>query len=250
MASILTIDTSGACCSVALYIDGNTLIRRTNKAREHVRLVLPMIDALLAEAAIKLPGLDAIAFTQGPGSFTGLRIGLGVVQGLAFGAELPVIPVSTLQVMAQRAIRLKGLETDSFIVPAIDARMGELYWGLYRQVKGLAQPVMSDTLGPQERILLPQLNSRVNASEDDDSTDELSLFGVGDGWQFNPELICGDAVVSHACIYQDIGPDAEDIVDLAHFAFQQGRVASINNIKPIYLRNTISWKKRKRLRNQ
>lgn len=244
MASILSIDTSGTCCSVALGIDNKRLVRRTDTPREHVRLVLPMVDELLAEAGIKLSALDAIAFTLGPGSFTGLRIGFGVVQGLAFGAALPVIALSSLQVMAQRAIQQESIASNSIIIPAIDARMGELYWGTYKQVKGFASPLAPDGLCPQLGMTLPLFDAPA-----DDPTDETSLIAVGDGWQYQPELRRGDEVVKPSAIYQDVGPDAEDILTLAFAALEQGQESAIEHIEPVYLRNTISWKKRQRLRS-
>ena len=240
MASILSIDTSGTCCSVALGIDHQRLVRRSDTPREHVRLVLPMVDELLAEAGIKLAALDAIAFTHGPGSFTGLRIGFGVVQGLAFGVDLPVIALSSLQVMAQRVMQQQNLTSDSLIIPAIDARMGELYWGLYRQCEGFARPLVEDALCPQQGILLPAFDTPLS---------DGSLIGVGDGWQYQPEFRRGADVFKPSAIYQDIGPDAEDILTLAFDALQQGQESAIENVGPVYLRNTITWKKRQRLRS-
>ncbi|OUS02700.1 tRNA (adenosine(37)-N6)-threonylcarbamoyltransferase complex dimerization subunit type 1 TsaB [Gammaproteobacteria bacterium 54_18_T64] len=239
MATILSIDTSGACCSVALSLDDKQLVRRTATPREHVRLVLPMVDELLAEAGIQLSCLEAIAFTHGPGSFTGLRIGFGVVQGLAFGANLPVIALSSLQVMAQRAIRLESLASDSIIIPAIDARMGELYWGLYSQSNGLARALAPDALCPQQTVPLPDFEGQ---------SSDMQLVGVGDGWQYQPELRRGNDVFSPGVVYQNMGPDAEDILTLAKVALQQGRISAIENVEPLYLRNTISWKKRQRLK--
>ncbi|MEZ0123449.1 MAG: tRNA (adenosine(37)-N6)-threonylcarbamoyltransferase complex dimerization subunit type 1 TsaB [Candidatus Reddybacter sp.] len=244
MASLLSIDTSSTCCSVALSIDDKQLIKRTDTPREHVRLVLPMIDELLSDASIKLSALDAIAFTHGPGSFTGLRIGFGVVQGLAFGADLPVIALSTLRVMAQRAIRLTSPATKCAIIPAIDARMGELYWGFYRQVDGLAQPIEPDALCPQQGIYLQSFDE----GADPGLANITSFIGVGDGWQYKPELSRANDVLELSAIYENIGPDAEDILPLAIAAFQAGRVAGIEDVEPVYLRNTISWKKRQRLR--
>lgn len=240
MASILSIDTSGTCCSVALGIDNKRLVRRTDTPREHVRLVLPMVDEILAEAAIKLSALDAIAFTRGPGSFTGLRIGFGVVQGLAFGADLPVIALSSLQVMAQKAIQQESIASNSILVPAIDARMDELYWGAYKQVKGFASPLAPDGLCPQQEIPLPSF---------DGPSSDTPLIAIGDGWQYQPQLRRGDEVFKPCAIFQDIGPDAEDILTLAFAALQQGQENAIENIEPVYLRNTISWKKRQRLRS-
>ena len=239
MAAILSIDTSGSSCSVALGIDEKQLIRRTNTPREHVRLVLPMVDELLGEAGIQLSGLDAIAFTHGPGSFTGLRIGFGVVQGLAFGADLPVIALSSLQVMVQRAMNRQSLSNQCLMIPAIDARMGELYWGAYKLSNGLASPLTSDALCPQQELALPLL----------DGTSDTAFIGIGDGWQYRPELRRGDEIITPSAIYEDIGPDAEDILPLAFAALQEGRVSGIENIEPVYLRNTISWKKRQRLRS-
>jgi len=240
MASILSIDTSGTCCSVALGINSQQLIQRTDTPREHVRLVLPMVDALLAEAGIKLSTLDAIAFTHGPGSFTGLRIGFGVVQGLAFGVDLPVIALSSLQVMAQRAMRIHSLACDSIIIPAIDARMGELYWGLYKQSNGFASPMLPDALCPQQEMSLPVL---------DRLKDDVTLIGIGDGWQYQPEVCHEERVFKLSAVHQGIGPDAEDILPLAEETFKQGKVRSIDEVEPVYLRNTISWKKRQRLRS-
>ena len=242
MASLLSIDTSSTCCSVALNIDDKQLIKRTDAPREHVRLVLPMIDELLSEASIKLTALDAIAFTHGPGSFTGLRIGFGVVQGLAFGADLPVIALSTLRVMAQRAIRITSPATQCAIIPAIDARMGELYRGFYRQVDGLAQPIEPDALCLQQAITLRSFDGQAGLTHD------TPFIGVGDGWQYKPELSSANDVLDLSAIYENIGPDAEDILPLASADFQAGRVAAIEDVEPVYLRNTISWKKRQRLR--
>lgn len=240
MASTLAIDTSARCCSVALTIDGKHLVKRTEAPREHVRLVLPMVDALLAEAGIKLSSVDVLAFTHGPGSFTGLRIGFGVVQGLAFGADLPVVALSSLRVMAQRSIRLHKLANDSIIIPLIDARMGELYWAAYSQRNGFAEPLTPDALCPQQGMSLPLLDGREQ---------NAPLIGVGNGWQYEPELRGQDDVLRlHTC-YQTIEPDAEDILSLAERAFQQGQISAIENVEPLYLRNTISWKKRQRLRS-
>ena len=244
MPSILSIDTSGTCCSVALSIDDKRLIRRTDTPREHIRLVLPMIDELLAEASLKLVALDAIAFTHGPGSFTGLRIGFGVVQGLSFGAGMPVIALSTLQVMAQRAIRITNLMNTCAIIPAIDARMGELYRGVYRQIDGLAQSIEPDALCSQHNISIQPFNGLISATP----ANPPSLIGVGDGWQYQPELYQGNEVVKLGAVYQNIGPDAEDILPLAIAAFEEKRMVSIEDVEPVYLRNTISWKKRQRLK--
>jgi len=98
---LLAVETSTEACSAALYIDGIVNERFELTPKEHTRLILPMIDSLMSDAGLKPQQLDALAFGCGPGSFTGVRIATGVIQGIAFGADLPVVPVSTLAAIAQ-----------------------------------------------------------------------------------------------------------------------------------------------------
>lgn len=120
---LLAIESSFETCSVALWQDGSCLERIHREPRGHAQQLLPFVEAVLAEGALSLGRLDGIAFSRGPGSFTSLRIGIGVVQGLAFGADLPVWPVSTLRLVAQGAVD-DGVER-AWV--AMDARMGEVY---------------------------------------------------------------------------------------------------------------------------
>jgi len=123
---ILALETATEACSAALNIDGEIRERFEIAPRGHSELILPMLESLLAEADIPLGQVDALAFGRGPGAFTGVRIGVGVAQGVAFGAELPVLPVSTLAALAQA--------TDAGqVLAALDARMDEVYWGRYRR---------------------------------------------------------------------------------------------------------------------
>ena len=127
---ILAIDTATEACSVALWNDGTTFAHFELCPREHTQRILPLVRAALADAEVKLTDLDALAFGRGPGSFTGVRIGIGIAQGLALGAELPMIGVSTLATMAQGAWRKTGATR---VLAAIDARMGEVYWAEYQR---------------------------------------------------------------------------------------------------------------------
>ncbi len=130
-SKILAVDTATENCSVALKV-GNEIIARCEMApREHTTKILPMVDSVLAEAGLTLNQLDALAFGRGPGSFTGVRIGIGIAQGLAFGAELPMIGVSTLAAMAQQAFRKQQA---THVLAAIDARMNEIYVGGYKRL--------------------------------------------------------------------------------------------------------------------
>lgn len=127
---ILAIDTATEACSVALWNNGEKHALFEICPREHTQRILPMVQQVLAESGVTLNQLDALAFGRGPGSFTGVRIGIGIAQGLAMGAELPMIGVSTLATMAQGAFRLTGATQ---VLAAIDARMGEVYWGQYQR---------------------------------------------------------------------------------------------------------------------
>lgn len=134
---LLAIDTASAQCSVALLLDGELHFRAVATARDHARLLLPMVDELLAGAGMKLAGLDGIAFGRGPGSFTGVRIAAAVTQGLAAGAGLPVLPVSSLRALAAQArvgvLAAEGALPPGKLLACMDARMGEVYWGLFDQ---------------------------------------------------------------------------------------------------------------------
>lgn len=140
---LLALDTASAQCSAALLQDDQAIARATPTARDHAALILPMIDALLAEAGLTLRQLDGIAFGRGPGSFTGLRIAASVTQGLAAGADLPVLPVSDLRALAAQARRLlpRTGQPGRHILGCMDARMGEVYWGVFEDADGLP-PVM------------------------------------------------------------------------------------------------------------
>jgi tRNA threonylcarbamoyladenosine biosynthesis protein TsaB len=132
----LALDTSSAQCSVAAWIDGQAVyVREVATARDHARLLLPMVDELLASTGLALHALDGIAFGRGPGSFTGVRIAAAVTQGLAAGAGLPVLPVSSLRALAEqarrRALAVTGAAARGPLLACMDARMREVYWGLF-----------------------------------------------------------------------------------------------------------------------
>jgi len=146
--NLLAIETATETCSVALSMNGDVQQLFKHAPRQHAELILPWVKQLLAEAEIGFAAVDAIAFSRGPGSFTSLRIGIGVVQGLAWASECPVIPVSSLAATAQAATE-QGI-TSALV--ALDARMNEVFTGLFRlNDNGIMTAV------DQERVCGPEL---------------------------------------------------------------------------------------------
>ena len=160
---ILALDTATEACSAALLSGGSVYERHEIAPRRHAELILPMVDGVLAEAGLGLNDVDAIAFGRGPGAFTGIRIAAGVTQGLALGAGLPVIPVSSLATLAQGVINQSAT-----LLPAIDARMGEIYWAAYDAAQdGLVRLVTEEQVAPPDAVQIPA---------------GKQIFGVGSGW--------------------------------------------------------------------
>ena len=151
---LLALDTATENCSAALLIDATLRTREVERERGHAERILPMIDELLAEAGIALQDLDAIAFGRGPGSFTGVRLGTTVTQGLAYGAGLGVVPVSDLQAIAQRVFDEDA--ATSRILVCNDARMREVYWACYeRRPDGLARLEGEEQVTKPSEVKLP-----------------------------------------------------------------------------------------------
>ncbi|ENM5725195.1 tRNA (adenosine(37)-N6)-threonylcarbamoyltransferase complex dimerization subunit type 1 TsaB [Vibrio mimicus] len=223
---ILALDTATERCSVALLV-GNTVYSRSEIApRDHTKKVLPMVDEVLKEAGVTLQELDALAFGRGPGSFTGVRIGIGIAQGLAFGANLPMIGISTLAAMAQAAYRLQGM---THVASAIDARMEEVYWGRYvRQEDGSWQAAEA------ECVIAPALLTQTL------TRDEQVWGKAGTGWDAYPALADLPLQVQTSEV---LYPDSQDIAYLAQFELAQGNTMSVEQASPVYLRDTVAWKK-------
>jgi tRNA threonylcarbamoyladenosine biosynthesis protein TsaB len=237
MSRILALDTSSDACSAALLIDGTVTERFSVIPREHTQRLLPMVHELLADHQQPLSQLDAIAFGRGPGSFTGLRICLGVVQGLAFGADLPVIPVSTLQALALGGITDYQYSEQSRVLVALDARMSEVYWAEYRVEDQLPQ-LITDEYVMNPTGVAEVLDQYTNSDE------SVLRYGLGPGWHY-PDM----ATVDTQSIQLEAHPHASCIARLADPLWQSGKAVSALDAQPTYLRDTISWKKRQRIRN-
>jgi tRNA threonylcarbamoyladenosine biosynthesis protein TsaB len=222
---ILAIETATEACSAALLIDGEIRLRYQVKARGHSELILGMMDDLLAEASLKPAQLDAMAFGRGPGSFTGVRIATGVIQGAAFAADLPVVPVSTLAALAQRAFREKG---ERNLLPAFDARMGELYWAAYRVgEQDLVSLVLEEEVATADRVRLPLSGD---------------WYGIGSGWAVAAgplaERLGEDLLGYQAQMFCS----AREIAQLAAADFERGVGVAPELALPVYLRDEVAKK--------
>jgi tRNA threonylcarbamoyladenosine biosynthesis protein TsaB len=223
MTTLLALDTATEACSVALLHDGKVFSHYEVIPRLHAQRLLPMIQTLLAEAGVPLAALDAIAFGRGPGAFTGVRIAIGVVQGLAFALDRPVLPISDLAVLAQRAHREQDV---SQVAAAIDARMDEVYWGCYRLEAGEMRLAGAEAVLPPERAALPR-----DASGD--------WYGAGTGWgTFAARIPVEPSGQSPALL-----PHAEDLLALARFAWARGEGLPADQAQPVYLRDNVATPK-------
>lgn len=233
MSLILALDSSTDACSVALHADGQVDARFELAAKSHTQRLLPMVDELLRSNNLKLRDLDAIAFGRGPGSFTGLRICMGIVQGLAFGAQLPVIPVSTLEAMALGYYRANP-EVSLPVLVSLDARMDEVYWGLFARTGNFVS-ALSD-----EFVMKPELLS----AQDVIQSLAGQFIAVGPGWHY-PVM----QALAASTIVVDAQPQAEDMALIAAHVWSAGGAIDVLDAQPVYLRDTISWQKRQRIRN-
>lgn len=229
MTTILALDSSSDACSVALLHRGELTSLFELAAKSHTQRLLPMVDEILQTRQIGLDAVDAIAFGRGPGSFTGLRICMGVVQGLAFGADIPVIPVSTLHAIAFDFQR-ENPQNTQVIGVALDARMQEVYWGYYTPNLELIEPEI--VARPEDLLLHSALSSRVD-----------NTLALGAGWNY-AELaalpILNKTLDVHVC--------ASAIAQIAERQWLAGAAIPIEQAEPVYLRDSVTWQKRERIR--
>lgn len=219
---ILALDTSTDWCSVALADGARVLAQAEHAPRLQAERLLPMIDAVLAQAGLVAADLDGIAFGRGPGAFTGVRLATAVAQGIAFGLVRPVVPVSTLAALAHGAWRRHG---HARVVAALDARMDEVYAAAYACTDGVAATVLADALGPAAAVPLPA---------------DGHWWGCGSGF-----VRWGDALAERMDGRLD-GTDAEaaplahDIALLARADFVRGTTVRAADALPVYLRDEVT----------
>lgn len=221
---LLAIDTVTEACSVALWTDGGISVREEVVVQQHTERVLPMVQALLADSDTALSQLDAIVFDRGPGSFTGLRIGAGVTQGLALGLDRPVIPISSLATLAQGAWRL---DRQKQVLACIDARQAEVYWAGYRLEQERMIAITDEQLGPADAI-------RFNPETDE------PWYGVGTGFGRYAAELAALPEVRWLGTQTQRYPLAQDMLPLALAAWQRQEWVSPAEAIPIYLRDNVA----------
>ncbi len=231
MPRILALDTSGAACSVALLL-GDEIDQRFELApRDHTRLIMPMVDQLLNRHALKLSDLDAIAYGRGPGSFTGLRICAAVVQGLAYGAGLPVLGVSSLAAVAQGSFEDSAGAEGALALVCMDARMDELYFACY------SRSGESVSLNGAEQLLRPQALELAKWWEQGQMPRLL-----GSGWQYQDLMPDFRAVPESDAPVLDALPRARHVAQLGNQMWQRGEGVNAEEVEPVYLRGQVAWK--------
>lgn len=217
---ILAIDTATELCAVAVLHGDRTIARTENVGQKHSDRLLPLVDAMLAEAGLRMNEVDAFAFGAGPGSFTGLRIACGVVQGLAYACGRPVVAVGNLRALAANAFAARPHAPSA--LAAIDARMHEAYCGVYR----------NDDEVTEERA--PALEAPAALPE------IVRESGIA--------LVAGDALTVFAEVWDGLAVDrcpaaragAAEIARLARIDFLRGRAVRAADAMPVYVRDRVA----------
>jgi len=227
--NILALDTCTESCSAALLYKGEVFECIEMTQRGHSELILGMMDNVFSQAGVSISAVDALAFGRGPGSFTGVRVAVGVAQGIAFARDIPVIPISSLAAVAQGAA--DELDIDHLAV-AMDARMGEIYCASYRRENGLVKLV------DHERVCPPQDFSAASGLYS-----SLLWSGIGTGWR-EYDAILRECFINHlAQVSTEHYPRGRAIIKLAKVEAEAGRLLPAEQAVPVYLRNNVAKKK-------
>lgn len=217
---ILALDSSTEWCSVAVGDGRHWHGRDEHAGQSHSERMLPMVRAALADAGVVLGDLAGIAFGAGPGSFTGIRIGCGVAQGLAFGAGLPLVAVPTLEALAQQARRTHGWTR---VVACLDARMREVYAAMYEADGNTWRVLMAPVVTPPSGLVLPVAADGAR--------------GAGNGFVAYPQLA---GALSLRAIDADLRPGAQAVAELALPRFAAGKGVAAADALPLYVRHRVA----------
>lgn len=223
---LLALESSTDACSVALSYDGEIALDHRIAPQKHAQLLLPMIDKLLSNAGITANDLDGVAFGCGPGSFTGVRIAAAATQGIAFGADIGVIPVSSLQALAQGAFRVQSATS---VFAAFDARMDEVYWGAYAIGGDIVLPLQGDCVCSPDRVSVPM----------GANTHEWVLVGSGAD-QYKDVLLSAIGKNVPTRFIRECWPSAQDVLGVALPVAEAGGFQAADNALPVYLRDRVA----------
>lgn len=223
MANLLIIDASSSLCSVSVVVGEQSFHQAEIQPRRHAQRLLPMINEVLLEAGLMRQQLDGVAFGRGPGSFTGIRIAISLVQGISLGLDVPVFGVSSLEMLAAAS----KINTGEEVVAVLNAHMGEVFWGRYRITHGVAECVGDERVGSPERCAeaLAQFTGHV----------------VGNGVKLLPDVVRSRITNIAACA--NVEPLTEFVVPRIKNTWNRGEFSGIQNHPPVYLRDSVAWKK-------
>jgi tRNA threonylcarbamoyladenosine biosynthesis protein TsaB len=221
---LLALETSSSVGSVALATSAGVLVREIATPREQTERLLMLVDELLETAGLALAALDGIAFGRGPGSFTGLRVSVAVAQGLAAVGGVPLLPVSSLLCLAQRACREHGCERG---VVCIDAHMGEVYSAEFAQRDGVVAVVGAERLGAPGEVGVPQGHG---------------WCAAGSGFAAHAAALA-DLAGAAARVLPDLVPSAVDLLPQARRDLAAGRTTAPAAALPVYLREHTAWRR-------
>lgn len=217
---VLALDTSTEYCSVALWQDGVAAERCELAGQRHSEMLIGMLDELLNGAGVKLGQVDGIAFGKGPGSFTGVRIACGAAQGLALGADLPVIGICTLEALAEASGK-------SRMIAALDARMGEIYHASYQKQGDAWVTVTEPCLCKPEDAPLVQGEG---------------WFGAGSGFAMHRNELAARYGGKLIGVDGSMVPQAGSVAGLGAVQFALGRGMDAEQALPLYLRDKVALK--------
>lgn len=231
---LLAIETATECCSAALLINGEVHSVSEVAPRRHNEVILSMCEQVLADGQTNLSELDALAFGRGPGAFTGIRLAASVIQGIALGQDLPVVPVSSLTALAQAAFVEKQTHE---VLACIDARMQEIYYGHFKLVTVSESEAGIMELAGDEHVVPPNL-AGIDVSD--------ACYGMGSGWNAYAEIL--QETLGKTISYNpDVFPQAEYIAALAQVYYAQGKSVSAVEALPVYLRNNVAEKPKNKM---
>ncbi len=219
---LLAFETATEACSVALYVDGQVLERFEIAPRRHAELSLPWAEQLLAEAGISRSQLDGIALSRGPGAFTGVRLAIAIAQGIALALDRPLLPVSTLQVLALRAP-----ESAAQVLASIDARMGEVYAARFvRDGDGALELQGSEAVIAPEALQLPE--------------EAAAWAGVGTGFAAVDGMLADRLQGRLSWLDAAALPHAADVLKIAVPMLRRGGGIAPELVQPAYLRDNVA----------